>query len=314
MRKSFNDVLNKIQRTFLRSFGQTPLRQRNEDILKEAIELSRFTSIANLKEEHGDLLCSLLMSFKENGWDPVECIEASLSKINHRSKQYQAYGRKLNVAILGGAFDPIHSGHVAVAEFILNCSYEFDQVWIMPCYKHLYGKQMTAPKHRFEMCKLAVAHDRRIRVSDYEIKHKLGGETYHLTKRLLSEDFAKHKFDFSFVIGMDNANSFDKWQNFRDLEKMIRFIVVPRTGVEIKHRTNWYLQPPHMFIVPEKPLPNVSSTYIRRSLSLRQTGVRYPTMTRLCDFEPTATNYIRDNINDNVVKYIQKHNLYLNME
>jgi len=304
-------ILNTIQQTFLRSFGQTPLRQRNDDILKEAIELTRFTSIANLKEEHGDLLCSVLMSCIENGWDPNECIRASLSKINHRSKQYQAYGRKLNVAILGGAFDPIHNGHVAVAEFILNCSSLFDQVWIMPCYQHLYGKKLTSPKHRLEMCKLATAHDRRIKVSDYEIKHKLGGETYHLVKKLFNEDFAKHKFDFSFVIGMDNANTFDKWQNFRDLEKMIRFIVVPRTGIKVKHKTNWYLKPPHMFIVPEKPLPQVSSSYVRRALS--KTARSYPyNDARLCDFEPTAANYLRDNINDDVIKYIQEHNLYLN--
>jgi cytidyltransferase-like protein len=215
-----NKLINKIATVFESNFGQTPLRQRNEDILNEAIELSRFTTMQNLKEEHGDLLCTLLMSFKENGWDPTECINATLEKINRRKNQYHAYGRKLNVAILGGAFDPITSGHVAVAEFILNFSSIFDQVWVMPCYQHIY-KQMVSTKHRLEMCKLATAHDRRIKVFDYEIKHKLGGETYNLVKKLMNEDFAKNKFDFSMIIGLDNANTFDKWVNYQDLERMI---------------------------------------------------------------------------------------------
>ena len=308
MKEEMKQVVTKIKKVFESSFGQTPLRQRNEDILREAIELSRFTSIANLKEEHGDLLCSLLMSCAENGWDPKDLIEATLKKIQGRCAQYHAYGRKLNVAILGGAFDPIHRGHIAVAQFVLDFSTMFDQVWLMPCYKHLYGKKMTSWKHRLEMCRLAAQGDRRIVVSDYEIKHKLGGETYHLAKKLLSEDFAKGQYDFSFIIGMDNADTFDKWQNFEDLERMMRFVVVPRQGYPRVHRKSWYLSPPHMYVFPEGSeghrgkvnLPKVSSTEVKRYLSGVHTGVAI--------WEREA--FLTRNLNGDVREYIKKNGLY----
>jgi nicotinate-nucleotide adenylyltransferase len=290
----------KVKKTFENNFGQTPLRQRCEDILGEAIELSRFTTIANLKEEHGDLLSTLLMSFIENGWDPVECIEATLKKIERRTAQYKAFGRKLNVAILGSACDPIHLGHVALAEFILNFSSEFDMVWIMPCFKHMYGKQMASAKHRLEMCRLATKHDRRIQVFDYEIKNKLGGETYHLAKQLMAEDFAKNKFDFSLVIGGDNAATFDKWVNYQDLEKMIRFVVIPRQGVDLKTKNAWFLKSPHMLLTPEVPIQNVSSTMVRTNLKEMYSG-RNPGY---------ALDFLNKQINTEVLEYIRKNNLY----
>lgn len=299
----FKRICNKIQKVFEASFGQTPLRQRNEDILKEAIELSRFTSITNLKEEHGDLLCSLLMSFQENDWNPDECISATLKKIKRREKQYQAYGRKLNIVILGGSFDPPHVGHIAIAELLLNSSSLFDFVWLMPCYKHLYNKKMASPKDRLEMCRLA-AHDRRIIISDYEIKHKLGGETYQLVKKLLNEKFAKNQFNFSFAIGMDNALDFDKWQNFHNLERMIQFVVIPRPGYSgvFSSGQSWYLKPPHMLLYPEKGLPKVSSTSIRDNLNFMYQGAVYSGI---------ACKYLGNNLNPKVFEYIRKRRLYI---
>ena len=306
-----DSLLKKIKKIFLKNFGETPLRQRNEDILQEAIEISRFTSIKNLKEEHGDLLCSLLMSFLENGWDVEECVEATLKKIESRTKQYQAYGRKLNVAILGGAFDPIHLGHIAVAEFLLNFSGIFDEVWVSPCLVHLYNKRMAPAKHRLEMCRLATAHDRRIKVFDYEIKNKLGGETYNFVKRLMDEDFAKNKYNFSIVIGADNANTFDKWVNYQDLEKMIRFIVIPRTGVALSSKSMWYTKPPHMLLVPETPLPEISSTNIRQEFQFQWKHLQF---LRKRSFHVTPQfPFVGSGascLNEKVLNYIKENNLY----
>jgi len=293
------NLSKKICIQFEKSFGQTPLRQRNEDIFKEALELSRFTSIANIKEESGDLLCTLLAGIHENGWNPEELVNATLNKIKRRQHQYHAYGRKLYTVILGGAFDPITPGHVEVAKFLLDFSEQFDDVWIMPCYKHIYGKRMASPEHRLNMCRLATKHDRRITVSDFEIKHKLGGETYHLVKKLLSEDFAKNERDFSMAIGMDNANTFNKWVNYEDLERMIRFVVIPRTGVEIAKKSGWYLKPPHMLLVPEKPLSKISSTDVRTSLK------EYWQINFINGLK-SSTNLIHPD----VFQYIKDNNLY----
>jgi nicotinate-nucleotide adenylyltransferase len=301
---NIHSLMTKIQTVFIDNFGLTPLRQRNQDILTEAIEISRFSSTANLKEEHGDLLCSLLMSFKENGWDPVECVEATLNKIERRKSQYQAYGRKLSIAILGGAFDPITVGHVAVAEFLLNVSSQLDEIWITPCYKHLFNKKMADAEYRLELCRLATKHDRRIKVWDYEIKHKLGGETYNLVKRLLADKEYYDKYSFSIVIGMDNANTFNQWINFEDLERLIPFVVVTRSGVDIKHESNWYLKSPHKFLVPEKPLPEVSSTSVKNDLNT------YYNIFKSASEKNPLMNRLKNNLNSEVFASIIKNEAY----
>ena len=48
---------------------------------------------------------------------------------------------------------------------------------------------------------------------DYEIRHRFRGETYHSIKKLLTEDIARNQCEFSFIIGQDNADSFDTWSN-----------------------------------------------------------------------------------------------------
>ena len=234
----------------------------------ECLELNRFTDLKNLKEECGDLLCSTIQLANECEWDISELINATCNKIKKKQFQYKSLGRKIKVCILGGAFNPIHNGHINASKFILNTSKTFDEVWLMPCYNHSDGKRMETPHHRLEMCKLAVQKDGRIKVSDYEIKNKLKGETYHLAKRILEEDWAKNKYDLSIAIGQDNANSFEDWVNYRHLEKMIRFVVLTRKGVEIPSGSVWYLNPPHIYLNDENDLTNISSTKVRELFNL----------------------------------------------
>lgn len=73
----------------------------------------------------------------------------------------------------------------------------------------------------------------------YEIRHDLAGETYHFVNRLKNDpDF--ENYDFSFIIGLDNANSFHSWVNADQLERMIRFVVAPRQGEVRDDRVNWW--------------------------------------------------------------------------
>jgi nicotinate-nucleotide adenylyltransferase len=255
------NLQKQVDKVFIKNFGRTPLKERLKDILDEAIELNRYTDLKNLKEEAGDLLCSLLQFLNESEWDATELINNTLNKIVKRSVQYKTLGRKTKVAILGGAFDPIHMGHIGIAQAVLNWSKAFDEIWLMPCFEHINGKDMAPASTRLELCKIAAECDGRIKVSDYEITKKLKGETYYLVKILLEEDFALNQYDFSMIIGLDNANTFEKWYNYEHLEKMIRFVVVPRGKETIQ--SNWFLRPPHIFLDPEKPILDISSSSIR---------------------------------------------------
>jgi nicotinate-nucleotide adenylyltransferase len=288
------DIQKTVNHAFLQAFGRTPLAQRLNDILGEAIELSRFTDMQHLREELGDLLSSSMQLANECNWTVEELIRENLDKIERRQIQYRSLGRKTAVALLGGAMDPITLGHIEIAKFVLNTSKTFDEVYLMPCYEHMTGKQMAPPEHRLEMCRLAAQCDARIKVFDYEIANKLSGETYQTIKLLQEEDFAKHKFDFSLIIGMDNANNFEKWVNYQLLERLIRFVVVPRQGVEMDPRVSWYLKSPHIFLGNcENQIRQVSSTEVRTALQ-----------------EPFPRVATKDMLDLSVFSHIMRNNLY----
>jgi len=287
--RDIQDMQNQVQKVFTEAFGRTPLMQRVDDILKEAQELARFTDLRNLREETGDLLASLLALCNETGWDPSELLDDCLAKISKRITQYQALGRKKSVAILGGAFDPPTEGHLEVARYVLESSRIFDEVWLLPCYRHMFNKVMEDPEHRLRMCELATAGCGNIRVSSYEIDQRLAGETYQLVKKLCEEDFAKHQYDFSFIIGMDNAATFQTWVNFRELERMARFVVVPRLGVPTPEKTMWYHMPPHIVLPKGDKLIEMSSTTARKAILKGETPA---------------------NVHPDVLTYIKEHHLY----
>jgi nicotinate-nucleotide adenylyltransferase len=286
-----------IEDTFLHVFGRTPLGQRLEDLQKQVLELCRYTDIKHLKDKAGDSLTSLLMLFNEIDLDPDTAINFTLNKIKSR-QQYKFLGRKKNIAILGGAFDPPTLGHFKCAQLILNVSKFFDEVWFMPCFSHMYNKKMASTVHRFTMCELMVQNDKRMRVFDFELQNQHAGETYHTIKKLLNSSLVD-EYDFSLVIGMDNANTFDKWYNYEELEKLIKMVVVPRKGENINPSVNWYLKQPHIFIQPDKDneIPQISSTEIRSLL--KEVDDRIPFI------------MLKQNLLPNVLNYITQQHLYI---
>ncbi|MBN2440414.1 MAG: nicotinate (nicotinamide) nucleotide adenylyltransferase [Spirochaetales bacterium] len=199
---------------------------------------------------------------------------------------------KVNIAILGGAFNPITLGHIQIARYVLSACAIFNEVWIMPCYKHIYSKKMAESNHRLEMCRLAASGDERIKVSDYEIKNRFEGGTYYLLKQLLDEDYIKNKYDCSLIIGQDNANTFNKWVKHEELKQLIRIIVIPRQGVKRDRSITWYLTAPHIFLDADSPVMEVSSTQVRNLLLKRDYG---------------QAAHLLDPA---VLSYIKEHNLY----
>lgn len=304
---SIKDLQKQINKCFLEYFGYTPLTERLDDIQGECLELMNWTDVKNLQEEVGHLLTSTLQLCNENGLDPEELIQNTLKTIESRAEQYKSLGRKVNVAILGLAGNPIHLGHIQLAQFVLNVSRKIDEVWLMPSYDHMQknSHDMVSAEHRLEMCKLAAKVDKRIKVFDYEIKNKLGGETYYLFKKLKEEknitiegnSYPADKFRFYMIIGIDNANKFHTWVNFKELEKLAKFIVVPRKGIKRDYSVDWYTQKPHIFLNNETPIIDVSSTEIRELLNKPIE-------------EQIANGQIFKYLDQNVFNYINEHKLY----
>lgn len=201
---------------------------------------------------------------------------------------------KRNIILFGGAFDPITVGHVKIANSVIEILNP-DELWISPCYKHSFGKNLTPAEDRLEMCRIAVKNNDRyhnkIDVCSLETDLKLELPTYYTLQKVF-ELFPSYAYSFSMIIGIDNANCFDRWVRYKDLQKLIPFIVVSRSGVERDKSVDWYMQPPHVFLeFPYSPADDISSTKVRELVYSRES--------------------ISGKVPDGVWEYIRNKNLYL---
>lgn len=114
------------------------------------------------------------------------------------------------IGIMGGTFNPIHYGHLIIAENACQ-QFELDQVIFMPTghtpHKAYGGVEMT--HHRYEMVKLAVAGNERFSVSTYEIDRTEVNYTY-MTLQAVSDMYPEA--ELYFILGADSLFDFDKWR------------------------------------------------------------------------------------------------------
>jgi len=288
----YSALQKKNPEVFNKHFNQTSLATRVHDSFNEVLEVYKFTDYDDLQEEFGDLGASVLATCSELNLNSDELASNTHAKIERRAAQYSSLGRKTQVALLGGSFDPIHSGHIAIAETVLKATGKFDEVWLVPCNNSLHGKKLTSAKHRVRMCNLAIT-DPRIRVFDYEIAQNLGGSTFQLFNRLDEEQDFKDRYTFSFIIGLDNALSAYKWVQWEDLERKVSFVVMPRAGQVLPHRQFWFMQKPHLYLADEQ-VPEISSSAIRKIL--------------LQDIEVSRNNL--EYMSSAVLQYINNNSLY----
>ena len=114
------------------------------------------------------------------------------------------------IGIMGGTFNPIHCGHLMLAEWAMDFA-TLDEVWVIPT-GYSYKKQATevvSAVHRYEMCLLATAGNPRMKVLDLEMRR--GGYTYsYETFEQLSVQFPEDHFYF--IFGADCLFSLETWK------------------------------------------------------------------------------------------------------
>jgi|SRR5712671_438303 len=136
------------------------------------------------------------------------------------------------IGILGGTFNPIHLGHLLIAQDAVDAA-RLDCVLFIPSatppHKALDGDISTA--HRLRMVKLAIAGDKRFAVDDLEIRR--GGKSYSVDT--LTELRKRHpRASFHFIIGADSLDELHLWKDARRLVRLCRFIAVARPGYKGK--------------------------------------------------------------------------------
>lgn len=202
----------------------------------------------------------------------------------------------MKVGIFGGSFDPIHNGHIRLAQYVIAHT-DLDEVWLMVSPLNPLKPQgyVATDEQRLEMARLAVSEIPGIKVSNFEFSLPIPSYSYNTLKKL-KETYPD--IDFRLIIGGDNWASFDRWRNPQQILDEFGLIVYPRPGEEITTPSNSQLiiNDSSLIILKDAPQMSVSSTQLRTLLS---TGVGNE-----------YDNQIADLLPEKVSDFIIQHNLY----
>lgn len=173
----------------------------------------------------------------------------------------------IKTGLFFGSFNPIHIGHMAIANYMLEFS-AIEQLWfvVSPQNPLKEKKTLLADYHRLELTRRAVNDDDRFRVSDIEFKMPKPSYTID-TLTYLCE--LHPGYEFQLIMGADGLKNFHKWKNSRQIEQNFHRLVYPRPGIagdEIKKHENLSLV--------EAPMIEISSSFIRESIKAGK-DVRY---------------------------------------
>lgn len=201
---------------------------------------------------------------------------------------------KKRVGIFGGTFDPIHMGHLIVAETIMD-EFHLDKVVFIPAAvpPHKLDKQISPAKHRYMMTMLATCSNPRFQVSDMEM-HRQGPSYSRDTLAQLIEEHGRDT-EFYFIVGADSVENLHTWNRIDELLTMCHFIGASRPGCmpdmeKISKRFGPLAEKIHCLETPEL---EISSTEIRHRVGQKRT--------------------IRYIVPETVEQYIYKEKLYLDM-
>ncbi len=152
----------------------------------------------------------------------------------------------MKIGIFGGTFDPVHRGHLQLAQ---NARTQFllDKVIFVPAYQPPHKQDiplLTSAQHRYEMVRLAIEGEHSLELSDCELKRK--GVSY--TFDTLSEFEKKYPGAMFFLIlGKDAFDGLEAWHRASELKKKVRFIIAERKTHEVcgakDTRVEWIQMP-----------------------------------------------------------------------
>jgi len=173
----------------------------------------------------------------------------------------------MKIGLFFGSFNPIHIGHLAIANYMVEFT-DLDKLWFVVSPHNPLKKKSTllADHHRLQMVRVAVEDDTRFQASDIEFK--LPQPSYTIdTLTYLKEKYPET--EFVVIMGSDGLPTFEKWKNYQKLIEQYQRYVYPRPGTDldlIKNLVNGQ--------VVNAPLMDISSTFIRESVAKKK-DIRY---------------------------------------
>jgi nicotinate-nucleotide adenylyltransferase len=166
---------------------------------------------------------------------------------------------KIKTGLLFGSFNPIHTGHLVIAQYIWQHT-ALEEVWfvVSPQNPLKPGQEFLAEKERLELVKLGISGNPAFQASDIEFGMDSPSYTVRTLKKLIE---THQERAFFLIIGSDNLEVFDQWKDYKEILEMVGMFVYPRPGHAGKPAVS------HTGIVPvQAPLLEISSTRIREMI------------------------------------------------
>ncbi|HUZ89528.1 MAG TPA: nicotinate-nucleotide adenylyltransferase [Candidatus Acidoferrales bacterium] len=177
---------------------------------------------------------------------------------------------KLRIGIVGGTFDPIHLGHLALAEAARECA-GLDRIVFIPAGDPPHrADAIASAEDRLAMCRLAVAGRPGFEVLDLEVRRPGPSYTLETVMELVRQE---PEADYFLVLGWDAARDIQLWRGPDSIMRLVRLVIISRPG--------WPppLPPdleragidPGRAVLCRTSTPDIEATDIRRRLELGET-------------------------------------------
>lgn len=199
----------------------------------------------------------------------------------------------MRVGILGGTFDPVHTGHIRVAEEVMS-RLGLGKVIFVPAGQPWLkaGGPIAPAKHRVQMVRLAIAGRPGFELSLVEIERPGPSYTIDTIQDLRAQ--LGEEVELFFILGCDNLAQLHKWKDAVRLISLCRLVAVPRPGCEMPELKKL-----------EEALPGISASVIaldKPEIDISATEIRKRAEHGLS---------VRGLVPDAVADYIRQHKLYI---
>ncbi len=167
----------------------------------------------------------------------------------------------MKVGLFFGTFNPIHIGHMIIANYMAEFS-DLDEVWfvITPQSPFKQKSSLLSNHHRLAIANIAVEDFSKLKTSDIEFKLSQPNYTIHT---LINLEEKYPQYQFCLIMGEDNLKGFHKWKNFETILEAYELYVYPRISEE---KTENQLKNHLKIHTVNAPIVQVSSTFIRKAI------------------------------------------------